>query len=69
MIALLVVWCLQMSVAASSTISGFDILSLSGAAERQCNRCSFLNGADDGVCGACGVALVANQCMDHQTVR
>jgi hypothetical protein len=52
------------SVAASSTISGFDIISLSGATERRCNRCSFLNGLDDGVCGACGVALVANPCMD-----
>jgi hypothetical protein len=52
------------SVAASSTISGFDILSLSGATERRCNRCSFLNGLDDGVCGACEAALLANPCMD-----
>jgi hypothetical protein len=52
------------SATASSTISGFDIISLSGATKRPCNRCSFLNGPDDGVCGACGIALLVNPCSD-----
>ena len=55
----------------SSTISGFDILSLSGASKRRCKACSFLNGEDDGVCGACGRALVANPCqgVDEQIAK
>ena len=52
------------SVAESSTISGFDVLSLSGASKRRCKRCTFLNGEDDGVCGCCGVALLANPSLD-----
>jgi len=52
------------SIAASSTISGFDVLSLSGASKRRCKRCTFLNGEGDGVCGSCGVALLANPCLD-----
>jgi hypothetical protein len=52
------------SATASSTISGFDMISLSGATKRPCNRCSFLNGPDDGVCGACGIALLVNPCSD-----
>jgi len=53
------------SVAASSTISGFDILSLNtGESKRSCHRCTFLNSGKDGICGGCGVALIANPFPD-----
>lgn len=52
------------SVAASSTISGFDLISLSGKSKRRCQRCSFLNRDEDGICDGCGLALVANPCID-----
>jgi len=52
------------SVAASSTISGFDYLSLSGDTHRRCKQCTYLSHEDAGICEGCGVALVANPCLD-----
>ena len=66
-------WSETASVAStgSSVVSGFDLLSLSGAIKRRCQRCSYHNGEKDGVCGLCGCALVANPCvdMDEQIAR
>jgi hypothetical protein len=53
----------EASVAASSTISGFDLISLSGESKRRCQRCSFLNKDEDGICGGCERALLANPCL------
>ena len=55
------------SVGASSTISGFSLISLGGSTKKECKNCSFLNGKDDTICGACNRTLVANPCLfaDH----
>ena len=47
---------------ASSTISGFDLLSINGSSLRTCNRCSHCNAEGSGICMGCGVALLANPC-------
>jgi hypothetical protein len=52
------------SVAASSTISGFDLISLSDAVKRRCQRCTFVNADRDGICCGCGFVLLANPCID-----
>jgi hypothetical protein len=54
----------EASIAASSTISGFDLISLSGESKRRCQRCSFLNKDEGGICGGCERALLANPCLD-----
>lgn len=54
----------EASVAASSTISGFDLISLSGACKRRCKRCSYVNGDEDGLCKGCEMALLANPCLE-----
>ena len=53
------------SVAASSTISGFDLISLNGGSiQKKCPKCSFLNGCDDSICKGCNLALIANPNME-----
>ena len=52
------------SVAGSSIVSGFEILSLNGSSHRRCRRCTFLNNEESTFCLACGIALVANPCLD-----
>ncbi|CAB9514845.1 expressed unknown protein [Seminavis robusta] len=51
------------SVAASSTISGFDLISLNGTSKKKCKTCSFLNGSTITICEGCSLALVANPCL------
>ena len=48
------------SVANSSTISGFDLISLNGSCQKQCKLCSFLNKDCDTFCKGCDLPLVAN---------
>lgn len=52
------------SVAASSTISGFDLISLNGSSKKACKLCSFLNDRNASICLGCNMALVPNPCMD-----
>ena len=53
------------SVAGSSTISGFDLISLNGSTnQKKCPKCSFLNGCDDSICKGCYLALIANPNME-----
>ena len=52
------------TVASSSIISGFDVLSLNGSSHRQCRRCTFLNNKENTLCFVCDNALVANPCLD-----
>ena len=52
------------TVASSSIISGFDVLSLNGSSHRRCRRCTFLNNEESTFCLACDLALVANPCLD-----
>lgn len=59
------------SIAAGSTISGFDMISLGGTTKKQCKRCSFLNKRCDNICKGCDAALVANPMLsaDEQLAR
>ena len=51
------------SIDNTSTISGFDLISLGGRTQKQCQKCSFLNSVDHNICQGCFVALVANPNM------
>jgi hypothetical protein len=52
------------SVAASSTISGFDLISVGGSKQHACPRCTFVNENLCSVCDVCGFALEANPCLE-----
>lgn len=52
------------SVAAGSTISGFDVLSLGGGSIRLCKHCTYLNAGFASSCIICGFPLVANPSLD-----
>ena len=59
--------CTTPSVAASgasSVISNFDILSLSGRVVRRCKGCSYHNSENATTCVKCYLALVANPSLD-----
>lgn len=49
---------------ASSLISDFDIISLSGASKRRCKMCTYINRDQDCLCQGCGRALLANPCVE-----
>jgi len=61
----------DVSVAASSAISDFDLLSLNDSSKKHCERCSFLNGGDDSFCQVCQLTLVAdaNLTADEKLAR
>jgi hypothetical protein len=44
----------------SSAIADFDILSVGGSSQRQCQRCSFIGDAKDCFCQCCELAWCAN---------
>ena len=48
----------------NSTESEFDLLSLNRAPKRRCQRCFYLNGDDDDICGGCCFSLEANLSKD-----
>jgi hypothetical protein len=56
------------SVAASSTISGFDLISMGGSKQHACPRCTFVNESHCVVCDVCGFALHANPCLDADSL-
>lgn len=51
----------------SSVVSNFDVLSIGGSVKRRCKICSYLNEDQAGICDVCGIALVANPCLDIDT--
>lgn len=49
---------------ASSVISNFDILTVSGGIVHRCKKCSYHNAEDAKICEQCSHALIANPCVD-----
>jgi hypothetical protein len=54
---------------ASSTICGFDIISLNGtSSQRACQNCTLLNRYDSLFCEACATPLQSNPCPDADAI-
>jgi hypothetical protein len=48
----------------SSAFADYDIISVGGSVKRLCKRCTFVGSENDCFCRSCGLAWIANPCLD-----